>query len=119
MAVWAACLALGRPTGEPAFATALLSSIPDVVRRPVQRSALLAAHAAAWQHVTLPADDPRRVLEAVRDPLRRATLAVTLPGLPVAYRGEALCGALAAQKPWRACQSMTDRAAARIGASAR
>jgi MoxR-like ATPase len=94
-AVRAACLALGQPGGERAFAAALLSSIPDVVRRPIPRSVLLAAHASAWRHVSLPKDDPRRVLEAVREPLRRATLAVTLPKLSKTFRGEALCGALA------------------------
>jgi MoxR-like ATPase len=102
LAVRAACLVLGARGGERAFAAALLASVPDVVRRPIPRSALLAAHAAAWRHVSLPKEDPRRVLEAVREPVRRATLAVTLPRLPVTYRGEALCGALAAMKPWEA-----------------
>jgi MoxR-like ATPase len=102
LAVRAACLVLGRKGGERAFAAALLASVPDVVRRPIPRSALLAAHAAAWRHVSLPKEDPHRLLEAVRDPARRATLAITLPGLPVTYRGEALCGALAAMKHWEA-----------------
>jgi MoxR-like ATPase len=96
IAVRAACLALGRTRGESAFAAALLASIPDVARRPILRSALLAAHTAAWRHVALPEEDPERLLEAVRDPVRRATLSITLPGLATQYRGEALCGALAA-----------------------
>ena len=102
VAIWAACLALGRPTGDSAFAAALLASVPDVVRRPVPRSVLLAAHRAAWSEVKLPESDPRRALAAVRDPLRRATLAVTLPGLPATDRGEALCSALAAMKAYEA-----------------
>jgi MoxR-like ATPase len=102
LAVRAACLVLGRRAGEGAFAAALLASVPDVSRRPIPRSALLAAHKAAWRHVSLPKEDPRRALEAVRDPARRATLAVTLPGLPAGYRGEAICGALAALRPHEA-----------------
>jgi MoxR-like ATPase len=102
LAVRAACLVLGRRSGEGAFAGALLASVPDVARRPIPRSALLAAHRSAWSHVSLPKEDPRRALEAVRDPARRATLAVTLPGLPAGYRGEAICGALAALKPHEA-----------------
>jgi MoxR-like ATPase len=102
IAVRAACLVLGRKHSERAFAATLLASVPDVVRRPVPLPALLAAHAAAWRHVSLPKEDPRRLLEAVREPVRRATLAVTLPGLQAAYRGEALCGALAALEPHEA-----------------
>ncbi len=98
LAVRAASMVLGRRAGESAFAAALLASIPDAARRPIVRSALVAAHKAAWQHVSLPQEDPRRALEAVKDPARRATLAVTLPGLSIGYRGEALCGALAALK---------------------
>jgi MoxR-like ATPase len=102
LAVHAACLVLGRRQGESAFAAALLASVPDVVRRPVPRAVLLAAHRSAWRHVSLPKADPRRALEAVKDPARRATLAVTLPGLSAGYRGEALCGALAALARWEA-----------------
>jgi MoxR-like ATPase len=102
VAVRAACLVLGRPAEEDAFAAALLASVPDVVRRPVPRAVLLAAHNTAWRHVTLPEADPHRLLESVRDATRRATLAVTLPGLSPAYRGEALCGALAALAPHEA-----------------
>jgi len=102
LAVRAASLVLGRRAGESAFAAALLASVPEVARRPIPRSTLIAAHRAAWRHVSLPKEDPRRVLEAVRDPVRRATLAVTLPRLPAGYRGEALCGALAALRPYEA-----------------
>jgi MoxR-like ATPase len=102
LAVRAACLVLGRRTGESAFAAALLASVPDVARRPIPRSSLIAAHRAAWRHVSLPKADPRRTLEAVRDPARRATLALTLPRLGAGYRGEALCGALAALRPHEA-----------------
>jgi MoxR-like ATPase len=102
IAIHAAFRVLGRKPGERAFAAALLASVPDVSRRPIPRPALLAAHAAAWRHVTLPDQDPRRLLEAVRDPVRRALLSVTLPGLGVSYRGEALTGAIAALKPHEA-----------------
>jgi MoxR-like ATPase len=95
LAVHAACLALGRPGDESAACSAMLASIPDIVRRPVPRSVLLAAHKAAWREAALPATDPARALTAVRDPQRRATLAVTLPDVPHTLRGEALCGALA------------------------
>ena len=40
-------------------------------------------------------DDPRRTLLSVRDPLRRALLAISLPGVSPVIRGEALCTALA------------------------
>jgi hypothetical protein len=40
-------------------------------------------------------DDPRRTLLSVRDPLRRALLAISLPGVASVIRGEALCSALA------------------------
>lgn len=95
IAVRAACLALGTDGDERACCTALLASIPDVVRRHVPRSAILGAHQAAWRETQVPNTDPRRVLLAVRDPLRRAALSLTLPGLASAFRGEALCGALA------------------------
>jgi MoxR-like ATPase len=95
VAVWAACMALGRSRGEEPFVSALLASIPDVVRRAIPRSVLLAAHRVAWREVSLPKADPRRVVESVRDPLRRALLALTLPKLKPAYRGELLVGALA------------------------
>jgi hypothetical protein len=55
----------------------------------------MAAHTAAWKQVSIPRHDPRRVLEDVQDPLRRALLAVTLPRLRKDWRGEALCGAVA------------------------
>ena len=95
VAIWAACTALGRCDDDAAFATALFASIPDIVRRPISRAQLLAAHKSAWEQVTLPPSDPVRLLLAVPDPARRATLALTLPALKHAIRGEALCGALA------------------------
>ena len=95
IAVWAASTALGRRTDESAFAAAVLASIPDVARRQVSRTHLLVAHKAAWEQIVLPESDPVRLLLAVQDPVRRATLALTLPGVKPAVRGEALCGALA------------------------
>lgn len=94
VAIWAACTALGRSDDGTAFATALFASIPDIARRPISRAQLLAAHKSAWEQVALPPSDPVRLLLAVPDPARRATLALTLPGLKTAMRGEALCGAL-------------------------
>jgi MoxR-like ATPase len=94
VATWAACTVLGRRGAGNAFAAALLASIPDVVRRPVSRAQLLAAHKGAWEQVSLPDQDPIRLLLGVRDPARRAILATTLPGLKAPVRGEALCGAL-------------------------
>ncbi|MES3036023.1 MAG: hypothetical protein V4813_18610 [Gemmatimonadota bacterium] len=44
-------------------------------------------------------DDPLRTLLAVREPLQRALLSLTLPGLPMLARGDALCTALAALPP--------------------
>ena len=102
VALRAACLALGRAGRETPFAAALLCSIPDIVRRAVPRSVILAAHAAAYREVELAENDPRRVVEAVSDPLRRALLALTLPDLETGYRGELLCGALAALPQHRA-----------------
>lgn len=95
LAVRAACLVLGLDGDERACCSALLASIPDVARRAVPRAVIIAAHTAAWRETRIPASDPARTLLEVRDPLRRATLAITLPNLPVALRGEALCGALA------------------------
>jgi MoxR-like ATPase len=94
VATWAACTVLGRRGAGDAFVSALLASIPDVVRRPVSRAQQLAAHKGAWEQVSLPDEDPLRLLLAVRDPVRRAALATTLPGLAANTRGEALCGAL-------------------------
>jgi MoxR-like ATPase len=96
IAVRAACTALGRGGAETPFIAGVLASIPDVVRRSVPRAVILAAHKAAWQTTKVPADDPRRVVESVRDPLRRALLAVSIPRLSRAARGELLCGAVAA-----------------------
>lgn len=95
VAVWAACTTLGRRTDDSAFAAALFASIPDIVRRPISRTMLLAAHKGAWEQVALPEEDPARLLISVADPVRRATLALTIPGLKPALRGEAICGALA------------------------
>jgi MoxR-like ATPase len=92
----AASRALGRAGGEAPFVGGLMVSVPDVVRRPIPRAVLLAAHRAAWNGIELPEDDPRRVVEAVKDPLRRSLVAVTLPDLRKSYRGELLCGAFAA-----------------------
>ncbi len=97
-AIWAARLMLGRPTGEGAFADALCRSIPDIVRRNIAQSTLLAAHKSAWKATTLSKSDPRRVLCGITDPVERALLAVTLPQVAADVRGEALCGALAAAK---------------------
>jgi MoxR-like ATPase len=99
VAVWAAHVMLGRPRDGDAFLAALLASIPDVVRRTVPRTRLLAAHRQAWEQVTAPEETPERQLLAVHDPVRRAALAVTLAGIPAPARGEALCGALAQLSP--------------------
>ena len=99
VAVWAAHVMLGRPQGGDAFLAALLASIPEVVRRQVPRTKLLAAHRQAWEQVTVPEDTPERQLLAVQDPVRRAALALTLHGVPAPARGEALCGALAQLSP--------------------
>jgi len=96
VAVWCAHLALGRTGADAPVIAGLTASIPDIVRRAIPRSVILAAHTAAWQEVQLPAQDPRRVLEGVQDPLRRALLAITLPRLRAAWRGEVLCDAVAA-----------------------
>lgn len=95
LAVRAACLTLGYDGDERACCAALLASVPDVARRRVSRAVLLAVHQAAWRETRMPRTDPRRALLAVRDPARRATLALTLPGLRADLRGEALAGALA------------------------
>lgn len=99
VAVWAAHVMLGRPRDGDAFLLALQASIPEVVRRPVPRTKLLAAHRQAWEQVTAPEETPERQLLAVRDPIRRAVLALTLHGVPAPARGEALCGALAQLPP--------------------
>jgi len=97
-AVWAARLVLGRETGEAAFVCGLLASIPDIIRRHVPRSTLLAAHKTAWEVSALPKSDPRQILASVLDPIERALLSITLPGVRPEVRGEALCGALGAAK---------------------
>ncbi len=99
VAVRAAHLALGLPGDERACRSALLSSIPDVVRTRVSRATLLTAHEAAWRETSMADDDPRRTLLSVRDPLRRALLALSLPGITQHLRGEALCTALADLPP--------------------
>jgi len=99
VAIRAAHLALGLPGDERACRAALLSSIPETVRRHIPRAKLLAAHEAAWRETSLDADDPRRTLLAVRDPLQRALLSLTLPRLTRVVRGEALSGALAELPP--------------------
>lgn len=99
VAVWAAHLMLGRRRDGDAFLLALQASIPEVVRRPVPRTKMLAAHRQAWEQVTVPEETPERQLLAVRDPIRRAALALTLHGVPAPARGEALCGALAQLSP--------------------
>ena len=95
VAMRAAHLALGLAGDARACQAALLSSIPDVVRRRISRTTLLAAHEAAWRETALDDDDPRRTLLAVRDPLRRVLLALSLPGLASIVRGEAVCTGLA------------------------
>lgn len=94
LAVHAACMALGRPGDERATCAALFASIPDVVRRVIPRSTLLAAHQAAWREAAMSPTDPAVALLSVRDPRQRAALALSLPGVPLAVRGEALCDAL-------------------------
>jgi MoxR-like ATPase len=96
IALRAACTAMGRTGAETPFIAGVSASIPEVVRRAVPRSVILAAHKAAWEMTSVAADDPRRLIETVRDPLRRALLAITLPRLRRALRGEVLCGALMA-----------------------
>ncbi|WP_353268747.1 hypothetical protein [Gemmatimonas sp.] len=95
VAVRAAHLALGLSGDQRACRSAVLSSIPDVVRTRVSRATLLAAHEAAWRETSMDDDDPRRTLLSVHDPLRRALLALSLPRVPAVIRGEALCTALA------------------------
>ena len=102
IAIRAAHLALGLPGNERACRAALLSSIPDTVRRHIPRATLLTAHEAAWRETSLDDDDPRRTLLAVRDPLHRALLSLTLPRLTRLVRGEALAGALAELPPMEA-----------------
>ncbi len=99
VAMRAAHLALGLRGNGQACLAALLASVPDVVRRVIPRSTLQTAHEAAWKQVSLADDDPLRTLLAVREPLQRALLALTLPGLPTLARGDALCTALAAMPP--------------------
>jgi len=99
IATWAAHLALGRPTGEPAFLAALDASIPERTRRQVPDTAIHAAHTSAWALVSLAASDPLAVLGRVIDPARRAILAATLPRLPRLHRGNAVSDAIAALNP--------------------
>ncbi len=99
----AAHLALGLSGDEPACRAALLASIPDIVRTRIARTTLLAAHEAAWRETSLDDDDPRRTLLAVKDPLHRALLSLTLPTLAPIVRSEALCGALAELPKAEAC----------------
>jgi len=99
VAMRAAHLALGLAGDARACQAALLSSIPDVVRRRVSRTALLAAHEAAWRETALDDADPRRALLAVRNPMRRVLLALSLPGLASIVRGEAVCTGLADLPP--------------------
>ena len=95
VALRAAHLALGLPADERACLAAVGCSIPDIVRTPVPRSVLLAAHKAAWRETQLDDDDPQRLLAAVRDPLRRGLLAMTLPNVDPFARGDAIVTALA------------------------
>ena len=95
IAIRAAHLALGLGANDRAVRAGVLASIPDIVRRHIPRATILAAHEAAWREVALDADDPRRTLLGVRDPLQRALLALTLPRVKPLVRGEALCSALA------------------------
>ena len=99
IAMRAAHLALGLPGDAQACLAAVLVSVPDTVRRVIPRTTLQAAHEGAWQQVSLADDDPLRVLLAVRDPLQRVLLSLTLPGLPTLARGDALCTGLAALPP--------------------
>lgn len=99
VAMRAAHLALGRPGDARACLAALLTSVPDTVRRVIPRSKLQAAHEGAWQQASLADDDPLRTLLAVREPLQRVLLSLTLPALPILARGDALCTALAALPP--------------------
>ena len=77
---------LGRSASGDAFAAALLASIPDVVRRPVSRAKLLAAHKGAWEQVSLPKHAPARLLQLniTADELARRGQAWTPP--PPRYR---------------------------------
>jgi hypothetical protein len=75
---------------------ALQAAIPDVARKPMNRTAILAAHEAAWRSITLPPHDPQRILGDVADPVRRAALAIQLPDLPPLVRAEAITTSLAA-----------------------
>lgn len=77
-AVGAAHLALG--TGRPeedAFYDALRASLPDAAwGRPLEASALLAAHRSAWEAVGLDPDGPMARIRREADPLRRIALAL-------------------------------------------
>lgn len=78
VAVCAAHLALatGRPE-EDAFYDALRASLPDAAwGRPVEASALLAAHRAAWEALRLDPDGPLARIQGEADPLRRIALAL-------------------------------------------
>ena len=102
VATIAACTALGRRDRRESFALALQSAIPDIARRHISTTTLLAAHTAAWQTITVPETDPHRLLLGVRDPARRAALALHLPDLRPLSRAEAIVGALAALEGARA-----------------
>jgi hypothetical protein len=116
IATTAACTALGRPVGRDAFALTLQSALPDIVRRVVRPSVLLAAHGAAWQMISVPESDPHRTLLRVSDPVRRAALALNLPGLRPEFRVSAITGALraleaphAAMLAWQLATPLADR----------
>lgn len=69
-------LATGRPE-EDAFYDALRGSLPDAAwGRPVEASALLATHRAAWETVQLDPDGPLARIQGEADPLRRIALAL-------------------------------------------
>jgi MoxR-like ATPase len=105
VAVRAAHLALGLTSDERACRLALSVSLPHVVCRVIPSTLLRAAHTAAWSEAGLAPDNPERVLRGVRDPLRRALLAITLPAAPLLLRGEILCAAMAELPPMHACMA--------------
>lgn len=96
VAVAAACLVLGRETGPAAFLSALQHAIPDVVRIEVRPQVVNGAHRHAWSVAGLAPSDPNRVLALVADPMRRAALAVQLPGLRASVRASTIASSLAA-----------------------
>ena len=99
VAGWAAHLAMGRPVGERAIVTLLRCAIPDRVRRVVADTQLLAVHRQAWEHISLEAGSPEQLLSAASDPIERAILAATLPGLDRLVRGEAISHAIPTVPP--------------------